>query len=131
MKIHAGRCAAFALPLAVLLGLGLLDRSAGAIEIEGRARAAAGSASSASSATASTRVASGVVTAVDRTGGSLVLDGARRFVFEPRTLVVRRQSNTGGSSRLSDVGVGTRVSLTLVKRSANAAEKVSEVWIAP
>ena len=131
MKTHAGRCAAFALPLAVLLGLGLLDRSAGAIEIEGRARAAAGSASSASSATASTRVASGVVTAVDRTGGWLVLDGTRRFVLAPQTLVVRRQNNPGSSPRLADVSIGNRVSLTIVKRSANAAERVSEVWIAP
>ena len=128
MKPHAGHCAAITLPLVLLSALGLLGQPAGAIEIKAEARAAAGSASS---STASTRVAAGVVTAVDRRGGSLVLDGTRRFVFEPRTLVVRRQSNTGGSPPLSDVGVGTRVSLTLVKRSANAAEKVSEVWIAP
>jgi hypothetical protein len=128
MKTHAGRCAALALPLALLLGLGLPDQPAGAIEIKGGASSAGGSASS---ATASTRVASGVVTAVDRTGGWLVLDGARRFVFDPRTLAVRRQGNPGASAPLSDVGVGTRVSLTLVKRSASAAEKVSEVWIAP
>ena len=131
MKTHAGRCAAFALPLAVLLGLGLPGQRVGAIEINGGASSAGGPASSASSATASTRVASGVVTAVDRTGGWLVLDGTRRFVLDPQTLVVRRQNNPGSSPRLADVSIGNRVSLTLVKRSANAAEKVGEVWIAP
>ena len=131
MKTHAGRCAAFALPLAVLLGLGLPGQRVGAIEINGGASSAGGSASSASSATASTRVASGVVTAVDRTGGWLVLDGTRRYVLAPQSLVVRRQNNPGSSPRLADVSIGSRVSLTLVKRSANAAERVSEVWIAP
>lgn len=128
MKSHAARCTAVAVALALPFGLGLVDHHAAAIEAKGGSGASAGSAGS---STASTRVAAGVVTAVDAQGGSLVLDGSRRFVFDARTLRVRRQSNAGSPARLIDVGVGSRVSLTVVRTSAGAAEKVSEVWLAP
>lgn len=71
---------------------------------------------------------SGVVSAIDASGGTLTLDG-RRYSFVARTLVVRRQNDTSRPASVADITVGNRVSLTLQRKTTTSPTTVSEVWI--
>lgn len=75
---------------------------------------------------------SGTVSKIDARGSTIELDGRRRFSFTPASVIVRRQSNQGGPAGLSDLGAGTKVSLTVIKASHSASSaEVAEIWIAP
>ena len=75
---------------------------------------------------------SGTVSKIDAKGGHIELDRGRRFSFVPASVMVRRQSNQGEAVSLSDLGVGTKVSLTLIKtKQSLASAQVAEIWIAP
>jgi hypothetical protein len=115
-------CLAACVILTVLLG----SDSAVSIEIKGAPRPPAQSANSASSYAAE----SGIVTRIDAKSGSIELDGSRRFSFDPATVLVRQQSNRSRSSNLTEVNVGARVSVTIVRKSNSSSATVSEVWIA-
>ena len=70
---------------------------------------------------------SGVVSAIDASGGTLTLDG-RRYSFVARTLVVRRQNDASRPASVADITVGSRVSLTLQRKTVTSPATVSEVW---
>ena len=87
-------------------------------------------ASSASTSAGRYSTVSGVVSTIDAKGGTLVLDGQRRYAFVASTLTVRRQTDTRRPASAADIKPGERVSLTVVTQGANPVAKVSEVWIA-
>lgn len=120
MTKHLCGCAAIA--LAALLA----DNSASAIELP-----TAASASPAVRPGNLSSSVSGVVSTIDASGGSLTLDGKRRYPFVAATLVVRRQSDASSAAGVADIKVGSRVSLTIQRKTASSQPTVSEVWIAP
>lgn len=109
------------LVFASLIGMG----SALSVEPKGAPWPPAGAASSSSAE-------SGTVSKIDARGGTIELDRTRRFSFVPASVMVRRQSNQGGAVSLSDLGAGTKVSLTVTKTGQSpASAQVTEIWIAP
>ena len=123
MKLHFGAC----LALVALLFAAADGSSANAL----KGGAPVGRSAPGSSATVgSYSTVSGVVTAIDAQGGTLVLDGQRRYEFAASTLTVRRQTDTRRPAGVADIKPGERVSLSVVSKGTNAVARISEVWIA-
>ena len=74
---------------------------------------------------------SGVISAIDTKRGTLTLDGSQRYAFVAKTLAVRRQNDVSRPASIAEISVGSRVSLTMQRKSTTAPATVSEVWIAP
>ena len=99
-------------------------QSAFSIEPKGAPFTAASAASAASSASAQ----SGTVVKIDARSGELVLDGARRFTFDPGGGVSVREQN-GAAANMAAVKVGASVRLTVIKSPGYASSQVTELWI--
>jgi Cu/Ag efflux protein CusF len=96
--------------------------------IEARGASGAGTAGTASATMASE---SGTVTKIDLRGGYIVLANDRRFTLRPEAVAVYRQDDQRVPGKLSDVKVGSKVSLTVNKGPYGGASTVTELWLAP
>jgi hypothetical protein len=96
--------------------------------IEARGASGAGTAGTASATTASE---SGTVTKIDLRGGYIVLANDRRFTLRPEAVAVYRQDDQRVPGKLSDVKVGSKVSLTVNKGPYGGGATVTELWLAP
>ncbi len=92
------------------------------------ARGASGAVTAETSATASE---SGTVTRIDVRAGYIVLANDRRFTLRPEAVAVYRQDDQRVTGKLSDVKVGSKVSLTVNKSPYGGASTVTELWLAP
>ena len=126
MKLHFGACVALgALAFAVADG-----SSANMLKGDAPVGRGAPGSSATVPADGTYSTVSGVVTAIDAKGGTLVLDGQRRYAFSASTLSVRRQTDMRRPASVADIKLGERVSLSVVTKGANAVARISEVWIA-
>ena len=113
-------------PACLLLAASLWIPSSFAIEAVGASGAA--TAGTSSTATASE---SGTVTKIDLRAGYIVLANDRRFTLRPDAVAVYRQDDQRIPGKLSDVKVGSKVSLTVNKGPYGGASTVTELWLAP
>ena len=112
--------------LALILAASLCVPSSFAIEARG---ASAGGSATTSATTAASE--SGTVTKIDLRAGYIVLANDRRFTLRPGAVAVYRQDNQRVPTKLSDVKVGSKVSLTVSKGPHGGASTVTELWLAP
>ena len=113
-------------PAWLVLAASLCVPSSFAIEAVGSS-----SASTAGSSAASTASESGTVTKIDLRAGYIVLANDRRFTLRPEAVAVYRQDDQRVPGKLSDVKVGSKVSLTVRKGPYGGASTVTELWLAP
>jgi Cu/Ag efflux protein CusF len=95
------------------------------------ARGAGATGTSAAVATVGTLSESGTVTKIDLRAGYIVLADDRRFTFRPGAVTVFRQNDQRTPGKLSDVKVGSKVSLTVNKSPSGGTSTVTELWLAP
>ena len=112
-------------PAWLILAASLCVPSSFAIEPAGASRA--GTADTSTTAAASE---SGTVTRIDLKAGYIVLANDRRFTLRPNAVAVYRQDDQRVPGKLSDVKVGSKVSLTVNKGPYGGASTVTELWLA-
>ncbi|MBN8447996.1 MAG: hypothetical protein J0M13_03165 [Candidatus Accumulibacter sp.] len=114
-------------PACLILAASLCVPSSFAIEAKGES--GAGTAAATSSTAAASE--SGTVTKIDLKAGYIVLANDRRFTLRPDAIAVYRQDDQRVPVKLSDIKVGSKVSLTVNKGPYGGASTVTELWLAP
>lgn len=114
-------------PACLILAASLCVPSSFAIEAKGAS--GAGTAAVTSSTAAASE--SGTVTKIDLKAGYIVLANDRRFTLRPNAIAVYRQDDQRVPAKLSDIKVGSKVSLTVNKGPHGGASTVTELWLAP
>jgi len=113
-------------PACLILAASLCVPNSFAIEPAGASRA--GTADTSATATVSE---SGTVTKIDLRAGYIVLANDRRFTLRPNAVAVFRQDDQRAPVKLSDIKVGSKVSLTVSKGPYGGTSTVTELWLAP
>ena len=113
-------------PAWLVLAASLCVPNSFAIEPVGASRAGTADTSATTAASES-----GTVTKIDLRAGYIVLANDRRFTLRPEAVAVYRQDDQRVPGKLSDVKVGSKVSLTVNKSPSGGTSTVTELWLAP